>query len=94
MNRFYPFWFPSGVSLAVVKSYPGKEYGKYRGTCRGFSTVIKNTRAIKEFAGDLCSSFLQQFAKGGAAFPAPGASASCGGASESAEKITLGMPGQ
>lgn len=52
------------------------------------------TRVIKEFAGDPCSSFLQQFAEGCAAFlPVPGGSAGCGGASESVEKITLGLPG-
>lgn len=51
------------------------------------------TQVIKEFAGDPCSSFLQQFAEGCAALPVPGGSAGCGGASESVEKITLGLPG-
>lgn len=47
------------------------------------------------FAGDPSSSFLQQFAKGGAVFlPGPGSTAGWGGASESLEKITLRVPGQ
>lgn len=53
-----------------------------------FSTVIKNTRARREFAGDPRSSFLQQFPR------ELQHSLSLVPVNESAEKITLRMPGQ